>query len=337
MLLSVLDQSITVAGRQQDASIRETLAMARRCEELGYHRYWVSEHHNLESIAGSAPEILIAAIAATTERIRVGSAGVLLPHYSALKVAEQFRVLEAIAPGRIDLGIGRAPGGDMKTALALNPDWPGGADRFAGQMEDLLAWVRGRPLPVDHRFHGVRALPEGPTWPEVWMLGSTGDGAALAALYGLPFCLAHFINEGRDAAEAFELYRRKYQPNADNPRPYASACVWALAAETEKEARHLFQTREHWRLRRDQGIFGPLISPEEAAAEPRSAREEVYLETLREEALIGTAAQVGKRLRAMAEEWQLDELAIVTWTYNPAARSRSYALLAEEMALDVSE
>jgi len=337
MRLSVLDQSITVAGRPQDASIRETLAMARRCEELGYHRFWVSEHHNLESIAGSAPEILMAAIAATTQRIRVGSAGILLPHYSALKVAEQFRVLEAIAPGRIDLGIGRAPGGDMKTAAALNPGFPAGVDRFASQMDDLLAWVRGAALPSDHRFHGVRALPEGPTWPEVWMLGSTADGAGLAALYGLPFCLAHFISEGRGAAEAFMAYRRQYRPSAENPRPYASACVWALAAPTEKEARHLFRTRERWRLRRDEGIFGPLVSPEEAAVEPRSARAESYLEKLREEALVGTAAQVGGKLRAMAEAWQLDELVILTWTYDPAARSRSYALLAEEMALDVPE
>ncbi|MDE1171704.1 MAG: LLM class flavin-dependent oxidoreductase [Verrucomicrobium sp.] len=331
--LSVLDQSIAVAGRGQDVSIRETIEMARRCEELGYRRFWVSEHHNLDSIAGSAPEVLIAAIAATTRRIRVGSAGVLLPHYSSLKVAEQFRVLEAIAPGRIDLGVGRAPGGDMKTARALNPDFPGAGDAFPAQMDDLLNWVAGLPLAKDHPFHGVKALPEGPFTPEVWMLGSTTDGARLAARFGLPFCLAHFISEGRGAEEAFEDYHRLYQPSARHPRPYASVCVWALAAETEEKARHLFRTRERWRLNRDRGVFGPLVSPEEAAAEPRTRQEEEYLERLREGALIGTPARVGRRLREMAAAWKLDEAAILTWTHDPAARARSYALFAEEFKL----
>src|SRR5512141_305198 len=170
MRLSVLDQSTAALGRPQSEAIGETLALARHCDALGYHRYWVSEHHNSDSIVGTAPEVLMAAIAATTARIRVGSAGVMLPHYSALKVAEQFRVLEGIAPGRIDLGVGRAPGTDRLTAMALNP-YSNAAHAFPQQVADLSAWVSGAPLPDDHPFRAIPANPRGPTTPDIWILG----------------------------------------------------------------------------------------------------------------------------------------------------------------------
>src|SRR4249920_1606510 len=176
MRLSVLDQSTASKGRTQDTAIRETLELARHCDALGYHRYWVSEHHNSGSIVGTAPEILISAIAATTTRIRVGSAGVMLPHYSSLKVAEQFRVLEAIAPGRIDLGLGRAPGSDGRTAFALNPLADERPAHFPADVRDLIAWVSGSPLPDGHPFAAVRAYPAGDTSPEIWMLGSSDYG-----------------------------------------------------------------------------------------------------------------------------------------------------------------
>src|SRR6476661_8997525 len=169
MILSVLDQSTASKGLPEDQAIRETLALARLCDGLGYHRYWVSEHHNSSSIVGTAPEVLMAAIAATTERIRVGSAGVMLPHYSALKVAEQFRVLEAIAPGRIDLGFGRAPGSDRLTAYALNPNDDGMAEHFPQQVQLLQRWVNGTPLPERHPFRTVVAQPTGPSSPEMWI------------------------------------------------------------------------------------------------------------------------------------------------------------------------
>src|ERR1035437_2904364 len=172
MRLSVLDQSTVVSGRLPGASIRESLALAKHAEALGYHRYWVAEHHNSESIAGSAPEVLIGAIAATTARIRVGSAGVMLPHYSSLKVAEQFRVLEAIAPGRIYLGLGRAPGSDGLTAHALNPNADSAAEHFPSAVRDLQAWLNGEPLVEGHPFHDIVAQPRGPTSPEIWVLGS---------------------------------------------------------------------------------------------------------------------------------------------------------------------
>src|SRR6478672_437001 len=236
--ISVLDQSTAAKGRGQDDAIRETLAYARRCEVLGYHRYWVSEHHNSDSIVGTAPEILMAAIAATTSRIRVGSAGVMLPHYSALKVAEQFRVLEAIAPGRIDLGVGRAPGSDRLTAHALNP-YANAAEEFPRQVHDLAAWVSGSPLDEGHPYAAIKAHPLGPTTPELWILGSSDYGARLAAHFGLPYAFAYFFSDGRGVEQALDLYRRNYRPSPRYPEPQATICVWAMSADTEAEARHL--------------------------------------------------------------------------------------------------
>src|SRR5689334_5990741 len=230
MKLSVLDQSTAAEGASQHVAIQETLALARHCEALGYHRYWVSEHHSSDSIVGTAPEVLMAAIAATTTRIRVGSAGVMLPHYSALKVAEQFRVLEAIAPGRIDLGLGRAPGSDRMTALALNPVVDA-AEQFPQQVKDLQAWLADTPLQEDHPFRAIKAQPTGPTTPEIWILGSSDYGARLAAYFGLPYAYAYFFTEGRGAEAALDLYRRNYQPSTRYPAPQATICVFALAAE----------------------------------------------------------------------------------------------------------
>jgi luciferase family oxidoreductase group 1 len=331
--LSVLDQSTAAHGRTQDVAIRETLDLARHCEVLGYHRYWVSEHHSNESIVGTAPEVLMAAIAATTTRIRVGSAGVMLPHYSALKVAEQFRVLEAIAPGRIDLGVGRAPGSDRLTAYALNPH-ANAADEFPQQVLDLQAWVAGRPLPPEHPLRAIRACPLGPTRPELWILGSSDYGAQLAAHFGLPYAFAYFFTEGRGVDEALALYRRNYRPSPDHPRPQATICVWALAADTEAEARRLLQTREFWRIGFEQGLRRALVTPEEAAAYAYTEAQRATIATLRRKALVGTADQVASRLVELATQLELTELVVVTWTHDPEPRRRSYELLARALRLD---
>jgi luciferase family oxidoreductase group 1 len=327
MKLSVLDQSTSAQGRTQDAAIRETLDLARHCDQLGYHRYWVSEHHSTNTIVGTAPEILMAAIAATTNRIRVGSAGVMLPHYSAFKVAEQFRVLEAIAPGRIDLGLGRAPGSDGLTAYALNP-YQNNAEDFPQQVVDLQAWVSGAPLPEQHPFRVVAANPRGPTSPEVWILGSSDYGAQLAAHFGLPYAFAYFFTDGRGVEQAMELYRHNYRPSPRHPKPQATICVWALAADTEAEARRLAMSREHSRVLRDMGIREALVPPEEAAKYPYTDAQRASIERMRARAYVGTAEQVAARLTALARGLELDELVIVTWTHDPAPRHRSYELLA---------
>lgn len=335
--LSVLDQSVAVTGRSEDASIRETLSLARHCEALGYERFWVSEHHSHPSIVGSAPEVLMAAIAATTQRIRVGSAGVMLPHYSALKVAEQFRVLEALAPGRIDLGVGRAPGSDGRTAQLLNPHAHRAADHFPVQVRELQAWVSGTDLPAGHPGHGIVARPMGPTAPTLWMLGSSNYGAQLAAHYGLPYAFAHFITDGQGAEEALTMYRDLYRPSPAHPEPQAALCVWALAADTEEQAWHHFSSRERWKIDRNQGALGPLLSPSEVTLRSYSADEQAGAEKLRSTALVGCAAQVADKLRALADALAVQELVVITWTHDPEARRRSYELLAREFCKTTSK
>jgi luciferase family oxidoreductase group 1 len=329
--LSVLDQSVARAGHPQDESIRNTVELAQHCEALGYHRFWLSEHHSLPTIVGSAPEILMAAIAARTQRIRIGSAGVMLPHYSPFKVAEQFRVLDALAPGRIDLGVGRAPGSDQRTALLLNPD-PRSAQHFPQQGMELQAWVGGEDMPAGHPGHGIRALPMTATQPQLWMLGSSDYGAQLAAHLGLPYAFAHFIaDEG--AASALRLYRDTFRPGAV-AKPQAAICVWALAADTEEEAWHLFASRERARVDRQAGRFGPLLPPEEARRDYTGA-EQFHVRELRSKAIVGTPVQVKEKLLALAEELEVSEIAVITWTWDFAAQKRSYALLAQAFDMAV--
>lgn len=333
MQLSILDQSTVVTGRSPADSIQETLALARHAESLGYSRYWLAEHHNSASQAGTAPEVLMAAIAATTHRIRVGSAGIMLPHYASLKVAEQFRVLEAIAPGRIDMGLGRAPGSDGRTAYALNPAADTAADHFPAQVRDLLHWVRGEKLVEGHPFRDVEAQPAGPTAPEPWILGSSDYGAQVAAYFGLPYCYAHFITDGRGAEQAMEVYREGFRPSAALARPHASIAVWAMTAGTEAEVDRHFASRALWRLGRDRGVFEPLPSPEEAAAHPYTESERARVAASRARAFAGTPDAVVAQLRGAAGRLGVEEVVVLTTLHDAAARRRSYALLAEAAGL----
>jgi luciferase family oxidoreductase group 1 len=308
MKLSVLDQSAAVTGRLEAESIQETLALASHCESLGYHRFWLSEHHNLPAIVGTAPEILMAAIAATTRVIRIGSAGVMLPHYSAL-------------------GVGRAPGGDMHTARVLNPNAHAAADDFPEQVRDLQAWTS---LPV-HR--GITAHPLGAHAPELWVLGSSTYGAQLAAHFGLPYAYAYFFVDGQGVEEALSLYRQHYRPSARHPEPQATVCVWALAAATHEEAAHHALGRERWRVDRMRGVLGPLQSPDVIASRGFTADEWPTVEAMRRKAFVGTGAEVAAQLRALAQELQLDEIVVNTWAHAPGVRRTSYALLAREFEL----
>jgi luciferase family oxidoreductase group 1 len=321
---------VACTGRDEGHALRDTLDLATYCEGLGYHRFWVSEHHGMPTIVGSAPEVLMAAIAARTQRIRIGSAGVMLPHYSALKVAEQFRVLDSLAPGRIDLGVGRAPGSDGRTAMALNPNARHAADDFPQQVVDLQAWSAGL------RHQGLTANPLPPADnapPEVWILGSSNYGAQLAAHLGLPYAFAYFFMDGQGVEQALELYRTLYRPSARHPKPLPTICVWALAADSAEEAQFHALGRERWRLDRQRGVLGPLQRPDVIAQRGYTADEIPTIDAMRQRAFVGTAAQVGQQLRALAASLELGELVVNTWAHDPAVRRHSYALLAREFKL----
>ncbi len=339
--LSVLDQSVACAGRGEDHALRDTLELAEHCEALGYERFWVSEHHGMPTIVGTAPEVLMAAIAARTTRIRIGSAGVMLPHYSAFKVAENFRVLDALAPGRIDLGLGRAPGSDRRTAQALNPHVSGMAEDFPQQVLDLQAWVGGRPHQgvVAHPLPPFSADPHAGTGPdrrpEMWILGSSDYGAQLAAHLGLPYAFAYFFMDGQGVEQALDLYRTLYRPSERHPKRQATICVWALAADTDEEAEFQALSRERWRVNRQRGLLGPLQRPQDVAAQGFSDEEmAVIVAPMRRKTLVGSAATVREKMQALARSLALDHLVVNTWAHDPAVRRHSYALLAREFGLE---
>ena len=329
MRLSVLDQSIAVAGRPHDQSIRNTVTLAQHCEALGYDRFWVSEHHNHPTIVGTAPEIVIAAIAATTRRIRIGSAGIMLPHYAAFKVAEVFRVLDALAPGRIDLGLGRAPGSDGRTAFALNPAANERPEHFPADVRDLIAWVHNEPLVDRHPFAAVQAYPQGPTAPEVWILGSSDYGAQVAALFGLPYCYAWFFSDGAGGERAIDLYKKNYRPSARHPEPHSALCVLAFAAATMEEAQHHFTPRVLSRMHRDRGILGPLETPEAAAATLATTYDPARVAQFRKDSFVGTGPEVVGRIEELRTRVGVDEMAVVTWTHDEDVRRASYTELAK--------
>lgn len=331
--LSILDQSSIAEGRSAAEAIRETIALAEAAEAMGYARYWLAEHHNSGAHAGTAPEIVMAAIGARTRRIRIGSAGIMLPHYAALKVAEVARALEAIAPGRIDLGLGRAPGSDGMTALALNPLAREEADHFPQKLADLLGFL-GDGLAANHPFARIVANPDGPTRPEVWILGSSSYGAQVAAHFGLPYAFAQFITDA-GAAEAIGLYRGRFRPSPWLAEPRAAVAVFALAARTEAEARRHAASRLLWRVWRNRGVYAPLPSAERATAEITAlpAAERAMLERLGEDAFVGTGPAVQARLATFAKACGADEVAVLTPCHDPSARHASYAALAEASGL----
>jgi luciferase family oxidoreductase group 1 len=332
MILGVLDQSPIRSGGTAAEAIQETLVLAEHADRLGYSRYWLAEHHSSGGLAGAAPEVLMGQVAARTSRIRVGSGGVMLSHYSPLKVAENFRVLEALFPGRIDLGVGRAPGSDQRTARALrHGPGPVPLEHFPQQLADLIGFLHDE-LPPGHPFAGVHAMPAGPTAPPIWILGSSGDGAALAAHFGTAFSYAHFIS-AVGGVDSMRGYREGFRPSPRCASPQANVAVFALCAETDEQAERLARCRDLFIVRLYTGRFGPFPSVEEAEAYPYSAPELAIVAEARRRTVAGTPARVKARLEALAEEYGVDELVIVTITHDFKARLRSYELLAEAFGL----
>ncbi|MYD98185.1 MAG: LLM class flavin-dependent oxidoreductase [Gammaproteobacteria bacterium] len=327
--LAVLDQSPIARGEVAADAVANTIKLAKRCDELGYHRYWVAEHHASDSLASSSPEVLITRLAAETERIRVGSGGVMLSHYSPYKVAENFRMLEVLYPGRIDLGVGRAPGSDGLTAAALAYGNPLGIEYYPAKVKDLVAFVSGQ-RPITEAFHDLKATPKAPTAPEVWMLGSSYDSAAYAARFGLAYSHAHFIAP-QLAVEAMRQYRERFAPE-HLAKPYSSIGVFAIAVEDADRADVFRRMREIQRIRRDRGERGPAPTLEEAAAWPFTDEELDAMKSRRSRQIIGTPDEVKAGIEDLAVKSEADEVVLLTITPTFEDRLKSYELIAEAFA-----
>jgi luciferase family oxidoreductase group 1 len=317
--LSILDQSPVISGLGARRAIEATLALARRADELGYHRYWLAEHHAIAALADPCPEVLLARLGAETRRLRVGTGGVLLPYYSAFRVAETFRMLEALYPGRIDLGVGRAPGGDARTAQAVGGGAFPDAQRFPQQVWELAALLEEKQPPV-------RLQPEVDTVPEVWLLGSSDYSGALAAELGLPFAFAHFINP-RGGELVSRAYRENFKATEKRPNARVIVCTFAILAESDEEAERLAAPIDLRRLHMALNIDSPVPTADEAASHRYSEEERRYVLSQRPRAVIGGPGKAKKELQEMVERYGADELMVLTITGDYESRLRSYELL----------
>jgi luciferase family oxidoreductase group 1 len=326
--LSVLDLSPVTTGGSGPTSLKNTLDLARLADTLGYVRYWVAEHHNLPSIASSAPDIMIGQIAAVTTNIRVGAGGVMLPNHAPLMVAERFKVLEALFPGRIDLGIGRAPGTDQITSIALRRRQDiRDDDDFLERFQELLLFEQGS-FPEGHPFRKVRAMPADVPLPPIFLLGSSGYSAQLAAAIGAGFSFAHHF-ASHDAIAAMTDYRNRFKPSVALKVPHAILAVAVVCAETDAEAERLALTVDLNFVRRSKGEYLPLASPEEAAAYSFTPIDREHIGHNRARLFVGAPATVRERLDPLIAATQADELMVTTMVYDHAARRHSYELLAE--------
>jgi luciferase family oxidoreductase group 1 len=331
--LSILDQSPVSEGSTAAQALRNTIDLAQLADTLGYHRYWVAEHHGGPMLAGPSPEALIGPIAAATERIRVGSGGVMLPHYSPLKVAETFSLLAGLFPGRIDLGLGRAAGTDPMTTFALQRDRRTAApDDFPQQLSELLGYLDDS-LPADHPFARLAAtLPGRPERPEPWLLGSSEQSAIWAAELGLPYAFADFINA--KGAPAARLYRERFAEHEHAGPPRTAVAVWAIVADSEQEARRIASSgRMAFTLLR-QGRLIAVPPPERAEHFIASQEQTGQPSGAGRRALLGTPPVVAGQLREVLEEYGAEEAIVVCITYDHGARRRSYELLAAELGLE---
>lgn len=336
--LSVLDQSPVSDGYTPADALRNTVELARLADRLGYERYWIAEHHAMATLASPAPEILIARIGAETSGIRIGSGGILLPHYSPLKVAETFRMLHAMYPGRIDLGIGRAPGGSGLEAFALRRDRSDRAqnDDFGEQLLELLAFLHHR-FPSEHPFARIKVSPDMPGAPDVWLLGSSMWSSSAAAKLGLPYAFAHFITP-EETPGALKNYRTQFQASKDLAEPRSVVALGVICANTEAEAKRLYaSTQLHIRRIRLQGKRLPVPTPEQALAELGALAMETD-PVVRgggewPRYVVGTPEQVREELSRMSDTLNIPEIMAIAVIHDYEARQRSYQLLAEAFQL----
>jgi luciferase family oxidoreductase group 1 len=330
--LSVLDLSVVTTGTPPAKALRNSIDLAQHVDRLGYVRYWLAEHHNLSSVASPVPAIMIGQIAAVTQHIRVGSGGVMLPNHAPLVVAEQFKMLEALFPGRIDLGLGRAPGTDGATAYALRSrlDRREGDD-FLERLHELMLWET-REFPEGHPYNNVVAMPDDTPLPPIWLLGSSDYSAELSAQVGMGFAFAHHF-ASHDAVEAMTNYRNRFTPSRWRSTPHAILAVAAIVADTDDAAQRLASSADLNRLRRDRGQYAPLPSVEEALAYPYSDSERAAVARNRSRLFVGSPATVMQTLQPMIDASRPDELMVITAVYDHGARKKSYDLLADAFGL----
>lgn len=330
--LSVLDLSPVTTATPGAQALRNSLDLARHADTLGYTRYWVAEHHNLANIASSAPDIMIGQIAAITQRMRVGSGGVMLPNHAPLTVAERFKVLEALFPGRIDLGIGRAPGTDQITSVALRRRQDiRDDDDFLERLQEMLL-TESKGFPENHPFSKVRAMPSDVALPPLFLLGSSDYSAQLAASIGAGFSFAHHF-ASHDAAQAMRAYRDNFQPSKMLAKPYAILAVAAMCADDAQEAERIAATADLNIVRRAKGDYLPLESPDAAASFPYTPIDRERIAHNRERLFVGTPDAVKARLEKLAEATAADEIMITGMIFDHDARKRSYSLLAKAFGL----
>jgi luciferase family oxidoreductase group 1 len=330
--VSALDLSPVVAGSSAGETLRNTIDLATHVERLGFTRYWLAEHHNAGSLASSSPEILIALVAQATREIRVGSGGIMLPNHSALKVAEWFRLLEALFPGRIDLGLGRAPGTDPRTARVLRRDAAPAAEDFATQFAELSRFLADEP--GSSLGSRVRAIPLGVTPPPLWVLGSTDFGGAFAARLGLRFAFARYINPG-DAIAVLRAYRATFRPSAALAAPEAILALSIVCAETDDRAEELASSVDLSTVRFNRGIRDlPFPSIEEARSYRYDEQEETLRRLYRTRHVVGSPARVAEEVRALVQASGTDEVMILTHVHSHEARRRSYSLVAEALGVE---
>jgi luciferase family oxidoreductase group 1 len=325
--LSVLDLSPVSSGSTVGDALHASISLARHVEQLGFHRYWVAEHHNMPGIASSSPAVLIAHLAMATSTMRLGSGGVMLPNHAPLAIAEQFGMLEALHPGRIDLGLGRAPGTDGTTARALRGTRLAEADDFPARLSELFAFFEDS-FPSTHPYARISAVPGAGHLPKVWMLGSSDFGAQAAGQLGLPFSFAHHFGMG-GTEMALAIYREHFRPSEFLDAPYAMIGVPVVCAGSEEEARYLAGASALGFLRLRQGRPSKMPSPEEAAAADYSVAEREFIDQRLANAVLGTPDAVRTQLESLSATYGVDELMLTTSTHSPADRERSFSLVAE--------
>jgi luciferase family oxidoreductase group 1 len=327
--LSILDQSIVRKGGTAAEAIAETIETVKLAEAKGYTRFWVSEHHNSSMIAGSAPELLMVRLASETSHIRIGSGGIMLPNHSALKMAENFRLLETMYPGRIDLGMGRAPGGDRVTSSLLNPSNTFSEESYSRQIEHLQAYFIDE---ASTNYGPILAVPQATSVPQQWILSSSGGSSAIAAKYGLGLVIARFIN-GFVGPDAVEIYKREFVPSESFPEPKALLSFFVLCAETEEKAAQLRKLTDLTMLKFERGEFEPMPSYDEIKDYAFSDMELQRIQHNSGRIISGTPQQVKRQITHAAKEFGVDEVIISTMTYSHEDRLRSFELLADAFEL----